>query len=84
MAITCGTVGNVAHDPPSRPGWYATLHSWDSNEGMFPGAHFWTGSEWEPETSAGIVYWPILFALEDEARKYAEDHDPDQPKDVKK
>lgn len=78
MAITCGQIdGNDSTDPPVQPGWYATMHSWDAQEEMFPGAHYWDGSQWQPETSAGILYWPIRFDSEDEARQYADEHDID-------
>lgn len=77
MAITCGRIGgeNIL---PAQVGWYATMHSWDVGEGMFPGAHYWTGIEWQPETNAGIIYWPVLFESEEEARQYADEHDIDQ------
>jgi hypothetical protein len=31
---------------PMQPGWYATLHSWDSDEGAFPDAWYWNGTRW--------------------------------------
>lgn len=79
MAITCGQIGgNDSGDPPTRHGWYATMHSWDAQEGMFPSAHYWTGSGWMPETSAAILYWPTPFDTEGEAMQYAAEHDIDQ------
>lgn len=78
MAITCGQInGNNSDDPPAQHGWYATMHSWDPVEGMFPGAHYWDGKQWQPQTSAGILYWPIKFDSEDEAKRYADEHDID-------
>jgi hypothetical protein len=70
-------MNTLLSDNPTSPGWYATLHCWDVEEGMFPSAHYWTGSRWQPETSAGIQHWPIMFDTEDDARQYADDNDPD-------
>lgn len=39
---------------PTQPGWYATLECWDVREGLFPGAHYWTGSEWQCSRRASI------------------------------
>lgn len=78
MAITIGQViGNIDSGPLERQGWYATLHSWDPNEGIFPGAHYWDGARWQPETTAALQYWPTVFETEEEACAYAYEHDPD-------
>lgn len=77
MATITQVIGELGSDPPAEAGWYATLLCWDPLEGMFPSAHYWTGTEWQPETSAGISYWPIRFETEQGAKKYADEHDPD-------
>lgn len=46
-------------------------------EAIIPSAHYWDGKQWQPETSAGIQYWPIVFESEQAARDYADAHDPE-------
>lgn len=75
VSITHGQIGGAIDDLPAQEGWYATMHSWDAEEGMFPSAHFWDGGQWCPETSAAIIYWPILFESEEKAKRYADEND---------
>lgn len=70
---------------PTQPGWYATLHCWDADEGTFPGAHYWNGSAWQSDehsgvlqTSATIQHWPVPFNSQEEAETYAYDNDPER------
>lgn len=70
-------MSKLTSNDPYRPGWYATLHCWDVVEGAFPGAHYWDGLQWQPETKASIQHWPIVFKSEDLAADYAWEHDPD-------
>lgn len=65
-------------DNPTERGWYATVHCWDPNEGMFPGAHYWDGEQWQPRTSASIQHWRKIFETEQEAKDYAWEHDPER------
>lgn len=65
-------------DDPVEPGWYATIHCWDPDEGMFPGAHYWNGEHWQPQTSASIQHWRKVFETELEASDYAWEHDPER------
>ena len=75
---------NLEYDKqPSDPGWYPTLHSWDAQEGFFPDAHYWTGSEWRnaPDDTntptCGIYHWPVRCESKDAAESYAWAHDPE-------
>lgn len=70
-------MSQLRDDDPEGIGWYATLQCWDAEEGTFPGAHFWNGSDWEPDTSASVQYWPIVFKSEVLAADYAYEHDPE-------
>lgn len=70
-------MSELLSDRPGQIGWYATLLCWDPLEGMFPAAHYWNGAKWEPETNAGIQYWPIIFESKQEAKNYADENDPD-------
>jgi hypothetical protein len=74
---TVGQMGSLEDVPPAQTGWYATLHCWEVEEGMFPDAHYWNGSEWEPETTASILYWPTQFDSKEEAERFARDNDPE-------
>lgn len=64
---------------PSEPGWYATVHGWEPQEGAFPGAHYWDGTAWtEPATKVVILMWMApAFPSQEEAHRWAYDHDPD-------
>lgn len=68
-------MGELRDDDPEQVGWYATLSCWDEEEGLFPGAHYWDGDDWQPQTSASIQYWPIVFKSEDAAIDYAYEND---------
>jgi hypothetical protein len=74
---------DLRDDGPTQPGWYATLHRWDVEEGIFPGAHYWNGSVWRSSesdyagTNASVQYWPIVFETQEEAEAYAYDNDPE-------
>ena len=66
------------HEDPTEPGWYATLHCWDANEGVFPGATQWTGSAWETENRhAAVVGYAGPFPSQEEASAWADVNDPD-------
>lgn len=74
----------LRYDTPAKIGWYATLHTWDPLEGLFPGAHYWDGKLWRTElggvlsgTRASVSYWPIVFESREEAEVYADEHDPE-------
>jgi hypothetical protein len=70
--------------PPDHPGWYATMHSWDSDEGSFPGVHYWDGKVWKDasgpfgKASSLPIFQRSSDSFDDprEADKWAEDHDP--------
>lgn len=64
-------------ESPTEIGWYATLHTWDPMEGFFPDAHYWDGKEWLDRGRASISYWPTVFPSKEEAKNYADEHDPD-------
>lgn len=65
-------------DDPVESGWYATLHTWDVNEGLFPGAHYWDGAEWRDRPRSGLLsHWPVVFDSEEAAKEYAYEHDPE-------
>jgi len=34
-------------DKPQQEGWYATLFSWEVEEGIFSGASYWNGTRWD-------------------------------------
>jgi hypothetical protein len=61
---------------PAIVGWYATLYCWDSNEGSFPGANWWTGMHWQEPLPVYAVS-PTAFSSEEEAKAWADKHDPD-------
>ena len=56
-------------------GWYATVHCWEPEEGMFPGAHRWDGKKWEWD--GPIVAHAGPFATKEEAKAWADAHDPE-------
>jgi len=66
------------------PGWYATLHGWEIEEGVFPSAHWWDGEKWlkapnnPHETNAVILHWPQKFDTQEEALAFADANDPDR------
>jgi hypothetical protein len=74
---------NVDDKLPVESGWYATLHAWDAEEGFFPGAHYWTGSEWRENQSdtqpiiGTILPWLTRFRSKVEAESYASENDPE-------
>lgn len=76
-SMSTDTLINTADTPPNQIGWYATLHTWDTHEGFFPGAHYWDGVNWQPGTTASVRYWPTVFETEQEANTYAWDNDPE-------
>jgi hypothetical protein len=57
------------------PGWYATLHCWDADEGLFPDAHFWDGNEWD--WNGPITSHAGPFESEDATKAWADEHDPE-------
>ena len=61
---------------PPQPGWYATLHCWDSTEGVFPQATEWLGDRWAE--SFPFVAWQGPFADEEAAERWADEHDPER------
>lgn len=67
---------------PSEPGFYATFECWDPEEGIFPGAHYWTGKIWIGRlfktNSIGYLVTPP-FGSPEEAEEYARANDPENP-----
>jgi hypothetical protein len=64
-----------APEHPEIPGWYATMHSWDIEEGAFPDGHYWDGENWSYKRCP-IYLWSIRpFDTEAEAKKWAYDND---------
>ena len=61
---------------PQQPGWYATLHCWDSNEGVFPRAMEWLGDRWAERLP--IYAWQGPFPDEEAAVRWADEHDPER------
>lgn len=68
--LCCGAV-------PLGPGWYATCHCWDPAEGVFPGAHYWDGKQWDEDLPFD-AFSSVAFATRVEAEEWAHDHDPEQ------
>lgn len=68
---------------PDSAGWYATMHSWDSDEGSFSGVHWWDGTQWKDasgpfgeKSSRPIFQWSSCsFADPKDADKWAEAND---------
>lgn len=58
------------------PGWYATVHIWDAQEGLFPGAHYWDGTQWD--CPAVIIAHAGPFPEMADASQWAQEHDPEQ------
>jgi hypothetical protein len=59
---------------PSETGWYPTITCWEPEEGMFPGAHYWDGSDWRDGKHV-IGFWPKRFDREQDAEEYARYND---------
>jgi hypothetical protein len=59
---------------PLKPGWYAVLHCWDSEEGVFPGIRE-LGEAGFP--SSVIARSPGPLADQTAAEAWADRHDPD-------
>lgn len=62
-------------DHPDKPGWYATLHCWDFEEGIFDKATEWLGEKWADDSP--ITAWAGPFPDEATAQEWAENHNPD-------
>jgi hypothetical protein len=62
--------------PPTVPGWYATIHCWDTHEGQFPSAHYWDGVAWDAVLPFSRRS-PQPFAVKEQAKAWAEQHDPE-------
>ena len=60
---------------PDKPGWYATLHCWDSVEGIFDRATEWLGEKWA--NALPIIAWAGPFSDESTAQKWAENNNPE-------
>jgi hypothetical protein len=65
-----------AKDHPTDSGWYATIRCWDPQEGVFPGANFWDGTEWKDGNRA-IFNYHGPFPDEESAYAWAMKHDPE-------
>jgi len=64
------------YDGPMMVGWYATIHSWDAEEGTFPGANYWDGEKWNERLP--IFGWsPHPFDTEAAALAWAYENDPE-------
>jgi hypothetical protein len=64
--------------PEDKPGWYATLHCWDIAEGIFSGAHYWSGTKWDSELPITAHAGP--FPTKAEAESWSDANDPELPK----
>lgn len=67
---------------PPVTGWFAVLRCWDPEEGIFPGTAYATEGRVEWPDSSGILPDGSSghagpFATQEEAKKWAHDHDPD-------
>ena len=60
-------------EKPVKPGWYATLHCWDAQEGIFPGSNYWDGEYWDESLPFTAYAGP--FDDERSAEQWADDHD---------
>ncbi len=60
--------------PPDFPGWYATESCWDTAEGIFPGANYWNGVEWDEQVPI-LSRSPWPFDTRSEAMEWARAHD---------
>ena len=68
---------NRSNFSPEHSGWYPVLVCWDPDEGCFPSAAEWTGTEWRhPDGSPVTDYWPMRFDYQVYAAKFADEHDP--------
>jgi hypothetical protein len=58
---------SVDDHKPAEPGWYPTVHCWDDEEGLFPGAHHWNGKGWRRDETGYIkpliLFWPRFVSL---------------------
>lgn len=57
-------------------GWYATIHCWEVEEGMFPGANYWNGTSWDFKMP--VFMWAGPFLSKSEAEEWAYEHDPEK------
>ena len=62
---------------PDVPGCYATTHCWDVSEGMFPGANYFNGAEWEDNLPV-CCFSSRSFASWDKATEWAYEHDAEE------
>jgi len=61
---------------PQSAGWYATEKCWDVQEGAFPGAHYWNGTEWlDAPGPFNLRFHPQRFETKDAAEQFAEECD---------
>lgn len=58
---------------PNKKGWYATLHSWDAAEGIFPGDAYWDGNKWGEKKP--IFGYQGPFETSEVANAWAYEHD---------
>ena len=69
----------LTEESPPTPGWWPVTLCWDSREGLFPSAGFWTGTRWEDGLSKDldhvIAYWsePSKTKLSAELTAYLND-----------
>jgi hypothetical protein len=62
-------------DKPKVKGWYATLHCWDIEEGMFPGAAYWEGDRFDTDLPI-TAFIDHVFETEQAADDAAWENDP--------
>jgi hypothetical protein len=63
---------------PDNPGWYPTLHCWDSDEGVFPNAHMWDGERWKGDNPIVVIaFINIVCSDEESAIDLAYENDPE-------
>ncbi len=66
---------SIFENKPKAKGWHGTLHSWDSQEGFFPGASFWDGEKFA--TTLPVCHFiDKVFDCENDAELFANDNDP--------
>lgn len=64
-------------DHPEKQGYYAIQYCWDPMEGVFVGVGYWDGKKWDSTFPIGTSNDGGPFSSFEEAKKWAEDNDPD-------
>jgi hypothetical protein len=61
---------------PLKPGWYAIIQMYDSQEGWLPSAGHWDGKQWTKGGDMPVACSKQTFADEESAFDFASDHTP--------